>query len=123
MRNDLEYAHEQMRKDMPKQQEIEFHEAMLNIYRQAKSEAKYNAQRFLQMVVDHGGLEAARMLIHADNVSDGYTALWERGRLDLTVEAMIVESPKFHSLFSDDEMKICSNRLSDYRYETKSDRE
>lgn len=103
---------------MPEQLDIEFHEAMLNIYRCAKSEANYNAQRFLQMVVDHGGLEAARMLIHADTVSHGYTALWERGRLDLTVEAMIVESPKFHSLFAEDEMGICSKRLTDYGYET-----
>ena len=104
---------------MPEQLEIAFNTSMINIYHQAKSEAKYNAQRFLQMVVDHGGLEAAKMLIHSENVSDGYTALWERGRLDLTVEAMIVETSKFHSLFSDDEMKICSKRLSDYRYETK----
>lgn len=102
---------------MPEPLEIEFHEAMLNIYRRAKSEAKYNAQRFLQMVVDHGGIDAARMLIHADTVSDGYTALWERGRLDLTVEAMIVESTKFHPLFTDDEMMICSKRLTEYRYE------
>ena len=39
---------------MSKPLEIEFHEAMLNIYRKAKSEAKYNAVRFLQMVTDHG---------------------------------------------------------------------
>ena len=102
---------------MPEQIDIEFYEAMLDIYRRAKREAKYNAQRFLQKVVDHGGIEAARMLIHADTVSDGYTALWERGRLDLTVEAMIVESPKFHSLFTEDEMGICSRRLADYGYE------
>ena len=101
---------------MPEPIEIEFHDAMLDIYRRAKSEAKYNAQRFLQMVVDHGGIDAARMLIHADTVSDGYTALWERGRLDLTVEAMIVESPKFNSLFTDDEMAICSRRLTEYGY-------
>lgn len=37
--------------------ELEFHEAMLTIYRRAKSEAKYNAIRFLQMVSDHGGLD------------------------------------------------------------------
>ena len=71
---------------MPNQPEIEFHEAMLDIYRKAKSEARYNAQRFLQMVVDHGGPEAARMLIDSRTVSDGYTASYERGRLDLTVE-------------------------------------
>jgi len=81
-----------MGQDMPSQLETQFHESMLNIYRAAKAEAKYNAQRFLQMVVDHGGLEAARMLIHSTHVSEGYVALWERSRLDLTVEAMIVVS-------------------------------
>ena len=101
---------------MPKPLEIEFHEAMLDIYRRAKSEAKYNAQRFLQMVIDHGGIEAARMLIHADTVSDGYTALWERGRLDLTVEAMILGSEQFHPLFTKDELAICSRRLTEYGY-------
>lgn len=94
--------------------EIEFNKAMLNIYHAAKSEAKYNAQRFLQMVVDHGGVEAAHMLINADTVSDGYTALWERGRLDLTVEAMVINTPKFHPLFTEEELQICRDRLKQY---------
>ena len=59
---------------MPEPLEIEFHEAMPDIYRRAKSEAKYNAQRFLQMVVEYGGIDSARMLIHVDTVSGGYTA-------------------------------------------------
>ncbi len=101
---------------MPDKQMIQFHDAMLEIYRRAKSEAKYNAIRYLQMVVDNGGFETARTLIHADNVSDGYTALWERGRLDLTVEAMIIDTPRFHSLFSEDELAICRKRLDDYEY-------
>ena len=96
--------------------ENEFNEAMLNIYRIAKSEAKYNAQRFLQMVVDHGGTEAARMLINANSVSEGYAALWERGRLDLTVEAMVVNTSRFHALFTEDELQICRNRLQEYGY-------
>ena len=102
---------------MAEQLDIEFNEAMLDIYRKAKSEAKYNAQRFLQMVVDHGGLEAARMLIHSATVSEGYAALWERGRLDLTVEAMILETQKYHSLFTEDELEVCSQRLKDYNYQ------
>lgn len=101
---------------MPDTLEIQFNEAMLDIYRKAKSEAKYNAQRFLQMVVDHGGLEAARMLIHSDTVSEGYTALWERGRLDLTVEAMVTETKQFHSLFTEEELEICFRRLGEYNY-------
>lgn len=94
--------------------EIQFHEAMLDIYRKAKSEAKYPAIRFLQMVTDHGGLVAAHMLINSATVSEGYTALWERGRLDLTVEAMVLDNEKYHSLFSEEELATCRKRLNQY---------
>jgi len=104
---------------MPDDLEIQFNEAMLNIYRRAKAEAKYNATLFLQMVTDHGGLEAARRLINSETVSSGYTALWERGRLDLTVEAMVLETPRYHPLFTSEELKICASRLRDYGYELK----
>lgn len=104
------------RENMPSQLEIQFHESMLTIYRKAKSEAKYNAQRFLQMVIDHGGLEAAHLLINSNHVSDGYVALWERGRLDLTVEAMILENDRYESLFSAKEREICRKRLEEYGY-------
>jgi hypothetical protein len=83
-------------------------------YRKAKSEAKYNAIRFLQMVTDHGGAEAAHILINSPAVSEGYTALWERGRLDLTVEAMILKNKQFHELFSAEELEICRKRLSQF---------
>ncbi len=102
---------------MPNSLEIEFNEAMMNIYRRAKDEAKYNASIFLQMVVDNGGLNAARTLINSPTVSSGYTALWERGRLDLTVEAMILETPKYQELFTDEELEICRRRLNEYGYE------
>lgn len=72
---------------------------MLEIYKAAKAEAGHNASRFLTMVNDNGGLETARILLHAATVSDGYTALWERGRLDPTVEALILE-PRWHALFT-----------------------
>lgn len=96
--------------------ELQFHETMLDIYRKAKSEAKYNAIRFLQMVTDHGGLRTAHMLINSAAVSEGYTALWERGRLDLTVEAMILANEKYHRLFSEDELAICRKRLKQYDF-------
>jgi len=102
---------------MPNSLEIEFNEAMMNIYRRAKDEAKYNASIFLQMVVDNGGLTAARTLINFSTVSRGYTALWERGRLDLTVEAMILEMPKYQELFTGEELEICRRRLNEYGYE------
>ena len=96
--------------------EREFDMAMMNIYHRAKSEAGYNATRFFQMLNEHRGLETARILLHAPHVSDGYTSLWERGRLDLTVEALILER-KWNQLFSNQERRIALNRLEEYKYE------
>lgn len=99
-----------------KQLTEEFDEAMHNIYRRALSEAGYKASIFLNMLSEHGGVETARRLIHSSRVSDGYTALWERKRLDLTVEALITDNAKWHPLFSADEIAICRKRLKQYEY-------
>lgn len=71
--------------------EYRFDIAMMDIYHRARNEARYVATRFLQMLHEHRGLETARLLLHSSTVSEGYTALWERGRLDLTVEALILQ--------------------------------
>lgn len=91
---------------------------MMSIYQRAKFEAGYNATRYLQMLQEHRGLETAKILLHASHVSDGYTALWERGRLDLTVEALILEK-KWYPLFSDQEREIARKRLEDHGYKLK----
>jgi hypothetical protein len=50
------------------------------------------------------------------NVSEGYTALWERGRLDLTVEALIHDNPQWHPLVTPEKLDICTERLTQYEY-------
>jgi hypothetical protein len=97
-----------------------FDTAMFDIYRRAKSEAGYNATIFLGMLNDRGGLSTAKYLINAPKPSDGYTNLYERGRLDLTVEAMIVENPKWHSLFTPEEVDKARRRLRQYNYNPKA---
>ena len=96
--------------------EGQFDEEMLGIYQRALSEAHYNAARFLTMLHEHRGLETARLLIHAATVPDGYTALYLRGRLDLTIEAVIFDNPKWHPLFTPDELAACTKRFKDYQY-------
>ena len=97
---------------MPNQLENEFHEAMLDIYRRVKSEAGYNARGFLQMVENYGGLKAAKMVINSKTEPNGFIALREKGRLDLTTEAMILETKKYHPLFTPSEIKVCAKRLN-----------
>ncbi|MFY1599450.1 caspase family protein [Micromonospora sp. WMMD737] len=94
----------------------EFHAAMLDGYRRAKKELNYNAAYFLQMVQEVGGLEAARRLIRASSVSSGFTTLWEKGRLDLAVEAVVLQD-RFAGLFTDEELDIARNRLAEYGYQ------
>lgn len=100
--------------------EKEFDQAMFKIYRRAKEEAGYNAVRFFQMLYKKRGVQTAKDLINPDSPSDGYTALWEKGRLDLTVEAMVVENEKWHELFTDDEIEKAKERLKEYKYKPKT---
>ncbi len=95
----------------------QFHQAMVQVYEAAKRETGYNATRFLQMVSEQGGLATAKQLLHAPHVSDGFTALWERGRLDLAVEA-VVQRDEFAALFDDDERELARDRLAQYGYRT-----
>lgn len=78
----------------------------------ALSEVNYDAILFLRMRLEHSGIETAKRLIH----SSGHTALWQLGRLDLTVEALIIDIPIWHSFFNEEALVICEKRLKDYRF-------
>jgi hypothetical protein len=90
-----------------------FDGAMQDVYVLAKKEAGYNATYYLEMLHRHGGLETARRLLASGTVSDGFSALWERGRLDLTVENVVLR-PEFEHLFTDEERETAKTRLKEY---------
>lgn len=94
----------------------QFNLAMFEIYRRAKDEANYPANIFLRMLSDRGGIETARYLINQSKPSEGYTHLYERDRLDLTVEAVVVEDGRWHPLFTPAEIEKARRRLIDYGY-------
>ncbi|MBW7884915.1 MAG: hypothetical protein H3C34_20210 [Caldilineaceae bacterium] len=95
--------------------EAQFHSAMLDLYRNAKTRCNYTATYFLQMVTDDGGLATARTLLHSAHPASGFAELWECGALDLTVEAQVLRS-EFAELFTDEERAIARQRLADYGY-------
>lgn len=94
--------------------ETKFHSDMVSIYIDAKK-LKYNASYFWQMVNDRGGYQAAKQLIHTGNPSEGFTRLWELGRLDLSVETHVLKA-EYYPLFTDEERRICLVRLTQYGY-------
>lgn len=93
-----------------------FDKAMQDVYVKAKREAGYNATYFFEMLHQHGGLGTARRLLASRVVSDGFAALWERKRLDLTVENVVLQ-PAFQPLFSVDELDTARRRLQDYGFD------
>ena len=73
--------------------------------------------RMIEMIESHGAVEAVRRLIkqYETAPSEGYTRLWECGRLDLSFEALM-HDPRFAALFSAEEREWACKRLSDFRY-------
>jgi hypothetical protein len=90
-----------------------FHRAMVDIYETVKRDLGFNATRFLQMIAEQGGLATARQLLWSDTPSDGFTTLWQHGRLDLTVEAHVLK-PEFAILFTNDDRQQVTHRLESY---------
>lgn len=98
--------------------EKRFEQDMIDIYTTAKKECGYNASRFLQMLGAKGGLAAAKQLISKPSGTDGFATLWEHGRLDLSVEAHVLK-PEYAELFTEDERRICRERLKQFGYMAK----
>jgi hypothetical protein len=92
-----------------------FERAMKDVYVRAKNEANYTATYFRTMLSNYGGLDTAHRLLASSEISTGFAALYERGRLDLTVEALVVK-PEFAGLFSDEEIDIARRRLDQLGY-------
>jgi hypothetical protein len=90
--------------------ESSFHGAMLRIYQLALINCHYRATYFYQMVISYGGLQTAKMLLNKPGFQYGFGILWEKGRLDLSMEALVLKAP-WTILFTCDELKIAQERL------------
>ena len=95
--------------------ERQFTKDMINIYTTAKRECGYQANRFLQLVGEKGGVSAAKQLIQKPGGTEGFAALWKHHRLDLSVEAHVLK-PEYKTLFTEEERKICKERLLDFGF-------
>ena len=96
--------------------EKQFDEAMMNVYRTAKAECGYNATYFLQMLYDRRGIATAKHLLASDGAQYGFEKLRQHGRLDITVECLVL-NPKFRSLFDEGELEKARGRLKKYKFD------
>lgn len=96
--------------------ETELDAEMNDIYRRLKAEADFDAVYFFNLLSTLGGLKTARILFSTDQPTEGLKTIAQRNRLDLTTEALVLENPKFQSLFSASELKNASDRLEQFNY-------
>ena len=68
------------------------------------------------MVNEKGGLATAKALLAKPEPQEGFTTLWECGRLDLSMEALVI-APRFEELFSVEERERAKERLVAYGWE------
>lgn len=92
-----------------------FHQKMVEVYERAKTECHYNAVRFHQMVQQDGGLATAKKLLASKQHPEGLTRLWELKRLDISMEATLIQEP-WCTLFSPEELEVAKKRLKELGY-------
>jgi hypothetical protein len=80
------------------------------VYRETGRQCGYWAHRFRQLVTSRGGVVAAKRLLARGRMSPGLALLAERGRLDLSMEALVLE-PAFRECFSEAEQATARERL------------
>ena len=94
---------------------LQFQDNVLKTYREAKK-LGYKPGIFLDMIGTYGGVETAKRLLSTQEfVQEGVKRLWELGRLDLSVEALVLR-PEYKELFTTEELKIARKRLTDLDY-------
>ncbi|WP_119716993.1 HNH endonuclease signature motif containing protein [Cognatilysobacter tabacisoli] len=82
----------------------------------AKREIGYPPNHFLSALNSKGGYATVLDLLAANRPpSDGFVKLWENKRLDLSVEALILESDWYRH-FPEDVLRVAEKRLQDARY-------
>lgn len=92
---------------------MEFHNAMIEICERSRREARYNPTQFRAMVAEFGGVEAAHRVLQKPTVSDGFSVLWERGRLDLTIESRVAD-PRFARVLPESDVDTAVARLRQF---------
>ena len=103
-------------RQMAKNLESEFDEAMRDTYRRA-SEHGYNPSVFLGMINQHGGVGTAKRLLASRSYQSGLIRLRNLGLLNISSESLVLQE-HWEPLFTDEERQIARERLSSHGYES-----
>jgi hypothetical protein len=107
---DTDEALEQIRKDCEK----EFRKAMVDQCEAMRREINHNPTRVRHWIAEYGPYEAATKTIKIPGSSTGYMKLLEAGRLDLSIEALVLD--KYPHLFPPGIVEECKKILGRDRW-------
>lgn len=95
----------------------EFTAALIESANRCIKEVKYRPHGFFEMIKEHPGCEVAKSLILSPKPSKGFENLAapERSRLDLTMEAIVIQT-KWWPIFDRDVLQAAHDRLRKYGY-------
>ncbi len=96
--------------DSDARREAELEAALRDLAQRWRSEIKYVASRFSQLLDSRGALGAVGHPLAQPGVSSGFARLADAGRLDLTVEYLILRR-EYGSLFTPEQRMIARRRL------------
>jgi len=65
---------------------------------------------------EYGAVAMTHRHLKSKFATAGFTRLWEMGRLELSIEAIVLQ-PEFQSLYSDEELAVARERLANKGYE------
>jgi|GEM_PF-1442982 len=99
--------------------ERHFHADMVLGAARLNREIGYNPTRFTRMLAEFGGATTARKLLSGRDASDGFTTLWEHGRLELSVEAFAL-LPWYQTLFAEHELATAAWRLVEHGFDVEA---
>lgn len=86
---------------------------------EAEYAAKYRPNDLIMMLGSLGGYGTAVSLLSKTQISDGFIKLWEVGRLDLTIEALVLGSD-WCQCFDSNLLKLAKERLDRSGYKMSS---
>src|SRR4030042_3841051 len=92
-----------------------FHRAMVAIYDYVLLERRYDANRYLHLLVTHGGVMTAKDFLSSPGFGPGFEGLWQRGPLEKTMEYLVLQT-QFSGLFTETEKETARNRLLECGY-------
>ncbi|QOY63692.1 HNH endonuclease [Lysobacter sp. H21R4] len=99
---------------MDSQQQLKFESVLLEAVDQAKK-FDYHPNRFIGMIKSKGPFQTVKDIVASGSPSEGFDKLALFNRIDLTCEAIIVET-SWRAFFDDDLLDIAERRLAAYGY-------